>query len=138
MTDDFFTTLQTAPVGARRELQQTLAALRFDERGLLPVVVQCAASKQVLMMAWMNRKALAQTLQSGRMVYFSRSRQALWRKGDTSGNIQELLSLAADCDGDTLLAVVRQTGAACHTGHRHCFYLRLSAAGAEVTADQAE
>ena len=132
MTDNLFTTLQTAAAGTRHNLPEALAALRFDRHGLLPVVAQCAASGRVLMLAWMNREALQQTLHSGRMVYFSRQRQALWRKGDTSGNIQKLVALAADCDGDTLLATVRQTGAACHTGRPHCFYVRLSPDGAEV------
>ncbi|MGI9306799.1 MAG: phosphoribosyl-AMP cyclohydrolase, partial [Gammaproteobacteria bacterium] len=111
--NDFFTALENAPAGTRRDLAETLAALRFGADGLLPVVAQCAATGQTLMLAWMNRDALRETLQSGRMAYFSRRRQTLWRKGETSGNIQELVSLSADCDGDALLAKVRQTGPAC-------------------------
>ena len=128
---DFFTALESAPAGNRPDLQKTLAALRFDG-GLLPVIAQCADTGQTLMLAWMNREALQKTLQTGRMVYFSRRRNALWQKGETSGNIQMLVSLAADCDGDALLAAVRQTGPACHTGRRSCFYVRLSPDGAEI------
>ena len=115
---------------------QALAALHFDENGLLPVVTQCADSRQVLMLAWMNREALQKTLTSGRMTYYSRSRQQLWLKGETSGNIQELLSLTADCDGDTLLACVRQVNAACHSGRRSCFYVQLSPTARATTVDK--
>lgn len=129
---DFFAALENAPAGTRPDFQQTAAALRFDG-GLLPVVAQCADTGQTLMLAWMNREALDKTLQTGRMVYFSRRRNALWQKGETSGNIQTLVSLSADCDGDALLATVRQTGPACHTGRRSCFYVRLSSNRAEIT-----
>ncbi|MCA9572125.1 MAG: phosphoribosyl-AMP cyclohydrolase, partial [Myxococcales bacterium] len=89
--------------------------------GLLPVVAQEADTGAVLMVAWANREALEATLVSGRMHYWSRSRGELWRKGDTSGAVQSVVSLHADCDGDTVLALVRQTGAACHTGDATCF-----------------
>lgn len=99
-----------------------LAAIRFDAKGLVPAIAQDAASGEVLMMAWMNAEAVAETLATGRVVYFSRSRNALWRKGETSGQQQRLVDLRLDCDGDTLLALVNQTGVACHTGRRSCFY----------------
>jgi phosphoribosyl-AMP cyclohydrolase len=101
--------------------------LRFDERGLITVVVQDAENGDVLMVAWANRDALERTVAEGRMVYWSRSRQALWRKGDTSGHVQHWEELRPDCDGDVLLARVHQEGAACHTGERSCFHRRLIA-----------
>jgi phosphoribosyl-AMP cyclohydrolase len=102
-----------------------LDALRFDERGLIPLVVQDAENGDVLMLAWANREALERTLAEGRMVYWSRSRTELWRKGDTSGHVQHLVELLVDCDEDVLLARVHQEGAACHTGERSCFFRRL-------------
>lgn len=99
--------------------------LRFDERGLIPVIVQDAENGDVLMLAWVNRDALDRTLAEGRMVFWSRSRQELWRKGDTSGHVQHLVELRVDCDEDVLLARVHQEGAACHTGERSCFFRRL-------------
>ena len=103
---------------------ELIPRLRFNADGLLPVVVCCAEGGTVLMMAWMNETALRETLRSGRMTYFSRSRQGLWRKGETSGCEQRLRRLAVDCDGDALLASVEQVGAgACHTGRRSCFYV---------------
>ncbi len=94
----------------------------FDDRGLIPVIVQDAENGDVLMFAWSNREALERTIAEGRMVYWSRSRQELWRKGDTSGHVQHWEELRADCDGDVLLARVHQEGAACHTGERSCFH----------------
>jgi phosphoribosyl-AMP cyclohydrolase len=96
--------------------------LAFDERGLIPVVVQDVENGDVLMLAWANRESIDRTLAEGRMVYWSRSRQELWRKGDTSGNVQHWEELRADCDGDVLLARVHQQGPACHTGERSCFH----------------
>ena len=103
-----------------------LDALAFDGRGLIPVVVQDAGNGEVLMMAWANREALERTLSEGRMVYWSRSRDELWRKGDTSGHVQHVVELRADCDGDVVLARVHQTGPACHTGERSCFFRTLT------------
>ena len=129
----FWRRLESAGEGDIISADEALAALRFGENGLLPVVTQCADSQQVLMLAWMNREALQKTLTSGRMTYYSRSRRQLWQKGETSGNSQELLSLTADCDGDTLLACVRQINTACHSGRRSCFYVQLSPT-ARITA----
>lgn len=106
-----------------------IAAIRFDDAGLVPVVAQQHGTGEVLMVAWMNRDAVRETLATGRVCYWSRSRRALWRKGETSGQVQALIELRIDCDGDTLLAVVDQTGVACHTGRRTCFY--RSARGAD-------
>lgn len=107
----------------------TPAELRFDERGLLPVVVQEAETGEVLMVAWMDRAALEATLATGLTHFWSRSRQRLWRKGETSGHVQHVEGLYADCDGDTLLVQVHQEGVACHTGQRTCFFTALSGDG---------
>lgn len=109
-------------------IETVLTAVRWNDDGLVPVIAQETGSRRVLMMAWMNRDALRQTLVRGTMVYWSRSRKRLWRKGESSGNTQRLLAIELDCDGDTLLAEVEQqgVGAACHTGRQSCFYRRLS------------
>ncbi len=114
-------TRPSPPTDRRIRTAADLEELRFDEGGLLPVVAQDARTGAVLMVAWANRDALRRTLSTGEMHYWSRSRKELWRKGDTSGNVQQLLSLHADCDGDTLLARVTPAGPACHTGDPTCF-----------------
>ncbi len=96
--------------------------LVFNSDGLLPCIAQEAETGEVLMLAWMNGEAVARTLETGRVTYWSRSRQAFWVKGETSGHVQELVELRVDCDRDCLLAVVRQEGPACHTNRRSCFY----------------
>ncbi|UWQ16634.1 phosphoribosyl-AMP cyclohydrolase [Jannaschia sp. M317] len=98
------------------------ATLRYDDRGLIPCIAQDADSGEVLMMAWMNADAVTRTLDTGRVTYWSRSRQAFWVKGESSGHVQALVDLRVDCDRDCLLAVVNQTGPACHTNRRVCFY----------------
>lgn len=98
----------------------------FSKNELIPTIAQDAETGDVLMMAWMNEEAFRETLATGRVVYYSRSRQKLWRKGEESGNVQELIGLYFDCDADTLLAKVNQIGgAACHTGYRSCFFRRI-------------
>jgi phosphoribosyl-AMP cyclohydrolase len=99
-----------------------LDAIAFDANGLVPAIAQQYDTGEVLMMAWMNREAVAETLATGRVCYFSRSRQRLWRKGETSGQFQHLVELRVDCDGDAVLVLVRQDGVACHTGRRNCFF----------------
>ena len=103
--------------------------LTFSKDGLIPAIAQQYDTGEVLMMAWMNKDSLAETLASGRVCYWSRSRRAFWRKGDTSGHIQELVELRYDCDGDTLLVLVNQTGAACHEGSRSCFSRKVETDG---------
>ena len=103
-------------------IDKMLAAIQFDAQGLVPAIAQQRGSGEVLMMAWMDRDAVAETMRTGRACYWSRSRKAPWRKGDTSGHIQELIELRVDCDGDTLLVEVEQTGVACHTGRHNCFF----------------
>lgn len=107
------------------------ASLTFDANGLIPAIAQDADSREILMMAWMNAESLARTLQTGRVTYWSRSRQSFWVKGETSGHVQELVDLRIDCDRDCLLVLVRQNGPACHTNRRSCFYTALRD-GAEV------
>lgn len=106
-------------------------SLHYDDRGLLPVIAQSHATGEVLMLAWMNAAAVAQTLATGRVTYWSRSRQAFWVKGETSGHVQKLVELRVDCDRDALLVLVDQTGPACHTHRRACFYTAVRE-GAEV------
>lgn len=98
-----------------------LSRVRFDEKGLLPAIIQEESTKQVLMLGYMDAEALRRTLTEGRVTFWSRSRQEYWRKGDTSGNVQHVRAAALDCDGDTLLVTVHQVGPACHTGARSCF-----------------
>lgn len=99
-----------------------LDELKFDEKGLIPVITQDAATKQVLMLAYANREAMALTLEKGTVHYYSRSRQSLWHKGETSGHFQKVREIFYDCDGDAVLILVDQIGAACHTGKFSCFY----------------
>ena len=106
-------------------------SLRFGPDGLIPVIAQDARSGEVLMFAWMNAESVARTLATGRVTYWSRSRAAFWVKGETSGHLQELVEFRIDCDRDCVLVMVRQTGPACHTGRRSCFYTAVQD-GAEV------
>ncbi|WP_299875937.1 phosphoribosyl-AMP cyclohydrolase [uncultured Sulfitobacter sp.] len=98
------------------------ATLTYNDAGLIPAIAQDATNHEVLMLAWMNAESIARTLESGDVTYWSRSRQAFWAKGATSGNVQRLVELRYDCDQDCLLVLVDQTGPACHTGRRSCFY----------------
>ncbi|MEM8980090.1 MAG: phosphoribosyl-AMP cyclohydrolase [Pseudomonadota bacterium] len=102
------------------------ADLTYTDTGLVPVIAQDATSLEVLMFAWMNAEAVKRTLETGRVTYWSRSRQAFWVKGETSGHTQELVHFRFDCDSDCLLVLVNQVGAACHTGRRTCFYREVS------------
>ncbi len=117
------------------QLTRLLANLRWDERGLIPAIVQDATTLQMLMLAYMNAESLRRTLELGETVFWSRSRQALWHKGATSGNTQRVVSIHVDCDGDTLLVLVDPAGPACHTGAVSCFY-RAIAQFAETSGDE--
>lgn len=108
--------------------------IKWNEQGLVPVIAQDWQSGEVLMLAWMNREALLQTIAEGRAIYWSRSRKKLWRKGEESGHVQHLKELRIDCDADTVLVKVEQVGGiACHTGRRSCFYQRLEDGAWRVT-----
>lgn len=106
--------------------KELLNTVGYNNQGLIPVITQDAETGEVLMMAWMNEEALKLTVKTRKMTYYSRSRQKLWIKGETSGHFQALVSLSIDCDADTLLAKVIQTGAACHTGSHSCFFRTLA------------
>ncbi len=100
--------------------------IKFDDKGLIPAIAQDERSKEILMMAYMNHESLARTIETGYATYWSRSRQKLWMKGETSGNVQKVRRILLDCDSDTLLLLVDQTGPACHTGERTCFHNELA------------
>ena len=110
------------PATPSSEQAELFDLLQCRPDGTLPAIAQSRATGEVLMLAWMNRASIAETLATGRVCYWSRSRQQLWRKGESSGQIQQLVEMRIDCDGDTLLLIVDQTGVACHTGRRSCFY----------------
>ena len=125
--------LEVAAAGTSVDLADFLDAVKFNEQGLVPAIAQESASGTVLMLAWMNRASIEQTLATGLVTYFSRSRQSLWQKGETSGNTQRLLSMQFDCDGDAILMQVDQTGPACHTERPNCFYLNVQGGQVVVT-----
>lgn len=129
-----FNLLESAPDGTQRDLNETLSALKYNADGLIPAIAQQAESKEVLMMAWMNEASIRETLSTGQVCYWSRSRQSYWRKGESSGHVQKLVEMRADCDGDTLLLLVNQTGPACHTNRRDCFYNRVDDGGLTVAS----
>lgn len=110
---------QTQPI------DEILAELKYNVDGLIPAIAQQHDTGEVLMMAWMNRASIEETLQTKRVCYWSRSRQSFWRKGESSGQIQQLKTMSFDCDKDTILLKVDQTGAACHTGRRNCFFFEV-------------
>ena len=130
-----FKQLEALPAGDSVALAAALDELPWNADGLLPAIAQQFDSGEVLMMAWMNRAALDETLATGRVCYWSRSRRSLWRKGESSGQVQVLRELRLDCDGDTILLKVDQTGPACHTGRRDCFYNRVE--GDRLVVDKA-
>ena len=111
------------------QIASVLKAIEFDNEGLVPAVAQQFDTGEVLMLAWMNRDAVVETLAKGQACYWSRSRRKLWRKGERSGQTQALREFRVDCDGDTVLLLVDQKGVACHTGRRSCFYRALAADG---------
>ncbi|MEM1404527.1 MAG: phosphoribosyl-AMP cyclohydrolase [Pseudomonadota bacterium] len=124
-SNEFFLALESEATGSSRPLQRVLDQIPFNEQGLIPAIAQDDVNGDVLMLAWMNRAALEKTIRTGVMTYWSRSREAFWVKGESSGHFQRVQSMALDCDGDTLLCKVIQEGAACHTGRRDCFYLNI-------------
>jgi phosphoribosyl-AMP cyclohydrolase len=117
------------------QARESLDCLSFDRDGLIPAIAQQHDTGEVLMMAWMNRAAIEETLQTKRVSYWSRSRKSLWRKGETSGQVQALIELRIDCDNDCLLLLVDQTGVACHTGRRSCFFTALRDGAPQTIAE---
>lgn len=134
-TMNFFKSTESADKGARFDLDTAIQAIKFNADGLVPAIAQQYDSREVLMMAWMNLESIRETLQTGRVCYWSRSRQKYWRKGESSGQVQKLKELRIDCDGDTLLLLVDQTGPACHTGRKSCFYNVIRGDGIEVDSE---
>jgi phosphoribosyl-AMP cyclohydrolase len=122
------------PSGFRVSLAEALDHLRYNDAGLVPAIARQHDSGEILMVAWMNRTAIEETLSTGRVCYYSRSRGGLWRKGESSGQTQKLVGMRIDCDGDVLLLDVDQTGPACHTGRRDCFFWRVD--GDQVELDK--
>jgi len=124
-----------SPSFSQGAIERAIDMLVFDSAGLVPAIAQQHDSGEVLMMAWMNREAVEQTLKSGQVCYFSRSRNALWRKGESSDQTQALIDFRIDCDGDTILLLVDQKGVACHTGRRNCFFNAVRDDNVEIIAD---
>lgn len=124
MMNSFYQMLETITEDQSVPLRDCIAHLNFNTQGLIPVITQCQQTGQVLMHAWMSQTAIEKTLVTGRMTYWSRSRNTFWVKGETSGHMQKLIAMRFDCDGDTLLCLVEQQGPACHTGRPNCFYLQ--------------
>ena len=118
-----------------RSVSEVISSLAFNDAGLVPAVAQQHDTGEVLMLAWMNADSIRESLESGRVCYWSRSRQSLWRKGETSGHVQRLVELRFDCDRDALLLLVDQTGPACHTNRRSCFYRALRDDGVAVIGE---
>lgn len=121
-----FKDMERAALGQQFDFDSVFAQIKWNQDGLLPVITQAQHSKAVLMMAWMNQEALLETLKTQQVCYWSRSRQCLWRKGESSGHRQYLTEARLDCDGDCLLLMVNQIGPACHTQRPNCFYLSLA------------
>ena len=133
MKHRYFEKLERLPDLTTLSLDEVIEQLAFNEQGLIPVITQDVETKDVLMFAWMNKLALEKTLSTKRVTYWSRSRKKLWIKGETSGHTQSLVSMAFDCDGDTVLCQVIQSGAACHTGRPNCFYLKVDSEDRQVS-----
>lgn len=133
MESIYFQSMEQLEKGQSLVFRDFVDEINFDSKGLIPVITQDAVSQEVLMLAWMNKKTMQETLATGRMTYWSRSRQKKWIKGETSGNIQILESMRFDCDGDAILCLVKQTGGACHTGRQNCFYFEVDYANNSVS-----
>ena len=127
--------LEKQSKGTQLALDDALSNLKYNDAGLIPAIAQQHDTGEVLMMAWMNRASIEETLKTGHVCYWSRSRNNYWRKGESSGNQQSLISMQTDCDGDTILLKVDQKGAACHTGRRDCFYNEITADGLSINSD---
>ena len=117
------------------DTQEAISNLQYNQDGLIPAIAQQHDTGEVLMMAWMNKLSIEETLKTGQVCYWSRSRQCYWRKGESSGHVQKLKEMRTDCDGDTLLLLVDQKGPACHTNRKNCFYISIGEQQAEIIAD---
>lgn len=130
-----FKNWEKAPKGERIDLADLLSQLKVTDEGLIPAIAQQQDTGEILMMAWMNRASIEETLATGQVCYWSRSRKTYWRKGESSGHRQKLKQMRVDCDGDTLLLLVDQQGPACHTNRRSCFFYMVDDNGATVESD---
>jgi phosphoribosyl-AMP cyclohydrolase len=136
MKSKYFISIEGGNDGQPLVLSNVLEQLVYNEQGLVPVITQDVKTKEVLMLAWMSHDSIKQTLVTGKMTYWSRSRQELWVKGVTSGHHQSLTSMSFDCDGDAILCLVNQTGSACHTGRKNCFYLKVDGSHQQVAINK--
>jgi phosphoribosyl-AMP cyclohydrolase len=134
----FYKKLEPLLKGETVSKADAIEHLHFNDEGLIPVIAQQHDTGEVLMMAWMNKKSIIESLNTRHVCYWSRSRQSFWRKGESSGNVQKLIEMRIDCDGDTLLCKVDQTGPACHTDRTNCFYLRVDEEYLSVDANPVE
>ncbi len=135
MENSFFKDLEANAQGDNVAFDDVLEHLCFNDQGLIPAIAQQHDTGEILMMAWMNRDSLLETLERKRVCYWSRSRQALWRKGESSGHTQQLVEMRIDCDGDAILCLVDQTGPACHTNRKNCFYMSVQGDHVTTIAD---
>lgn len=135
MKNNFYYDLESAATGSSIELSAALDNLRFNDDGLIPAIAQQKDTGEVLMMAWMNRASIEETLKTGQVCYWSRSRQTYWRKGESSGHVQKLVEMRIDCDGDTLLCLVNQLGPACHTERPNCFFHAVKEDKVEIISE---
>ena len=136
MEREYFLALEKLKNNSSLALNEVIEQLAFNEQGLIPVITQDAKTKTMLMFAWMNMEALHKTLATKKVTYWSRSRQQLWVKGETSGHVQRVISMSFDCDGDAILCQVEQQGAPCHTGRKSCFYLNVEWENQQVIVNE--
>ena len=136
MEREYFLALEKLKNNSSLALNEVIEQLAFIEQGLIPVITQDAKTKTMLMFAWMNMEALHKTLATKKVTYWSRSRQQLWVKGETSGYVQRVISMSFDCDGDAILCQVEQQGAPCHTGRKSCFYLNVDSENQQVIVNE--
>lgn len=122
-------------LNSKQLVSEIISLIKFNEFGLVPAIAQQHDTKEVLMMAWMNAESIIESIKTGKVCYWSRSRKKLWCKGETSGHFQELINFRIDCDGDTILILVNQTGVACHTGRRTCFFSDIDKSGIKIIHD---
>ena len=135
MKNTFYYNLESAEKGSSIELDAALDNLKYNEDGLIPSIAQQSDTGEVLMMAWMNRASIEETLKTGQVCYWSRSRQTYWRKGESSGHVQKLVEMRIDCDGDALLCLVNQLGPACHTERPNCFFHAVKGDKVEIITE---
>lgn len=132
----WFKSHEKDPTGTSLSTSEFIKKLKYDANGLIPAIAQQHDSGEVLMMAWMNEKSILESLETGQVCYWSRSRQSYWRKGESSGNRQSLIGMRVDCDGDALLLAVDQLGAACHTERRDCFFWEVDSDTATLSPQE--